>query len=117
MASLPSGPGVVHVGMDTSMREIVCGVLRPGMEVPAVERIPNDEEPVRRLIGKLGDRRRLSVCYEAGPSGYELHRLIISMGVACEVIAPSLIPKGASERVKTDLLTEPRSVTAAQRTE
>jgi len=102
MASLPSGPGVVHVGMDTSMREIVCGVLRPGMEVPAVDRIPNDEESVRRLIGKLGDRRRLAVCYEAGPSGYELHRLLTSMGVACEVIAPSLVPKGASERVKTD---------------
>jgi transposase len=102
MASLPPGPEVVHVGMDTSMREIVCGVLQPGREVPAVERIPNDEESVRRLIGKLGDRRRLSVCYEAGPSGYELHRLITSMGVACRVIAPSLIPKGASERVKTD---------------
>jgi transposase len=88
--------------MDTSMREIVCGVLRPGREVPAVDRVPNDEESVRRLIGKLGDRRLLSVCYEAGPSGYELHRLITSMGVACEVIAPSLVPKGASDRVKTD---------------
>ncbi len=102
MASLPAGPEVVHVGMDTSMREIVCGVLQPGREVPAVERIPNDEESVRRLIGKLGDRRLLSVCYEAGPSGYELHRLITSMGVACQVIAPSLVPKGASDRVKTD---------------
>jgi len=102
MASLPSGPETVYVGMDTSMREIVCGVLRPGREVPAVDRIPNDEESVRRLIGKLGDRRLLSVCYEAGPSGYGLHRLITSMGVACEVIAPSLVPKGASDRVKTD---------------
>jgi transposase len=102
MASLPSGPGTVYVGMDTSMREIVCGVLRPGREVPAVERIPNDEESVRRLIGKLGGRSLLSVCYEAGPSGYELHRLITSMGVACQVIAPSLVPKGSSERVKTD---------------
>ena len=35
MASLPSGPETVYVGMDTSMREIVCGVLRPGREVPA----------------------------------------------------------------------------------
>ena len=102
MVSLPSGPDTVYVGMDTSMREIVCGVLRPGMEVPAVERVPNDEESVRRLIGKLGDRRLLSVCYEAGPSGYELHRLVTSMGAVCEVIAPSLVPKGSSERVKTD---------------
>lgn len=102
MASLPSGPDVVYVGMDTSVREIVYGVLRPGRDVPAVERIPNDQESVRRLIGKLGGRRLLSVCYEAGPSGYELQRLITSMGAACQVIAPSLVPKGASERVKTD---------------
>ena len=100
MASLPSGPGVVHVGMDTSMREIVYGVLQPGREAPAVDRIPNDEESVRRLVGKLGDRRLLSVCYEAGPSGYELQRLLASMGVACAVIAPSLVPKGASDRVR-----------------
>ena len=100
MASLPARPEVVHVGMDTSMREIVCGVSQPGREVPAVERIPNDKESVRRLIGKLGDSRLLSVCYEAGPSGYELHRLLVSMGVACQVIAPSLIPKGASDRVR-----------------
>ena len=57
MASLPSGPETVYVGMDTSMREIVCGVLRPGRDFPAVDRIPNDEESVRRLLGKLGDRR------------------------------------------------------------
>jgi transposase len=88
--------------MDTSMREIVCGVLRPGSDVPGVDRVPNDEASVRRLIARLGDRRLLAVCYEAGPSGYELHRLLASMGVACEVIAPSLVPKGASDRVKTD---------------
>lgn len=102
MASLPSGPGTVYVGMDTSMREIVCGVLRPGHDVPVVERIGSDAESVRRLIGKLGDRRLLSVCYEAGPSGYELHRLITSTGAACQVIAPSLVPKGGADRVKTD---------------
>ena len=45
-----------------------------------MDRVPNDEESVRRLIGRLGDRRLLAVCYEAGPSGYELHRLITSMG-------------------------------------
>ena len=67
-----------------------------------MDRVPNDEESVRRLIGRLGDPRLLAVCYEAGPSGYELHRLLSSMGVACEVIAPSLVPKGASDRVKTD---------------
>ena len=55
-----------------------------------------------RLIGRFPDRGRLRVCYEAGPTGFGLHRLLHSMGVACEVVAPSLIPKAPGDRVKTD---------------
>ena len=44
----------------------------------------------------------LRSCYEAGPGGYDLYRLLTSMGVACEVVAPSLIPKGGSDKAKTD---------------
>jgi transposase len=101
MSSMPSAE-LIHLGMDTSVNTIVVGVLRPGEEMPVVDRVFNDEESVRRLIGRFGDRRMLSVCYEAGPGGYELYRLLSSMGVACEVVAPSLIPKGSSDRVKTD---------------
>ena len=43
--------------MDTSVKEIVVTVLRPGEEFPAVDRIPGDEESVRRLIGPFPDRR------------------------------------------------------------
>ncbi len=102
MSSVPSAAELIHLGMDTSMKEIVAGVLRPGEEMPVVDRIPNDEESIRRLIGRFPDRRLLSACYEAGPGGYELHRLLTSMGVACDVVAPSLIPRGASDKVKTD---------------
>ena len=31
-----------------------------------------------------------------------MYRLLSSTGVGCEVVAPSLIPKGSSDRVKTD---------------
>jgi transposase len=62
----------------------------------------NDEASVRRLIGRFPDRGRLRVCYEAGPTGFGLHRLLHSMGVACDVIAPGLIPKAPADRVKTD---------------
>ena len=44
----------------------------------------------------------MATAYEAGPGGYELHRLLTSMGVACDVIAPSLVPIRAGDRVKTD---------------
>jgi hypothetical protein len=60
---------LIHLGMDTSMNSIVVGVLRPGEEMPVVEWVFHDEELVRRLIGRLGDRRVLSVCYEAGAGG------------------------------------------------
>jgi transposase len=67
-----------------------------------VEKIASDEAAVRRLVGRLGDRRRLRACYEAGPTGFELARLLISIGISCDVIAPSLIPKAPGDRVKTD---------------
>ena len=66
------------------------------------ERIANEEAAVRRFFGRLGDPSVLRSCYEAGPGGYDLYRLLTSMGVACDVVAPSLIPKGGSDKVKTD---------------
>jgi transposase len=45
---------------------------------------------------------RLTFCYEAGPTGYGLYRLIRGLGHDCTVAAPSLIPKKPGERVKTN---------------
>ena len=44
----------------------------------------------------------LNLCYEAGPCGYGLYRQVKALGHDCEVVAPSLIPRKAGERVKTD---------------
>ena len=57
---------------------------------------------MRRLVGRLGDPGRLRACYEAGPTGFELARLLHRMGVSCQVIAPSLIPTAPGDKVKTD---------------
>src|SRR5258708_27639283 len=93
MSSVPSAAELIHLGMDTSMKEIVAGVLRPGEEMPVVDRIPNDEESIRRLIGRFADRRLLSACYEAGPGGYELHPPPTSVGVARDRGRPPPIPQ------------------------
>jgi transposase len=50
----------------------------------------------------VGNPRQLRACYEAGPIGYELCRMLEAMGVACAVIAPTLIPTAPGDRVKTD---------------
>jgi transposase len=67
-----------------------------------VEQLFHDEPSVRRFIGGFPDPGRLWACYEAGPTGYGLVRLLTSMGVRCDVAAPSLIPRAPGDRVKTD---------------
>jgi transposase len=94
--------------MDTSMREIVCGVLRRGQDVPAVERVPNDEEMVRRLFARLGDPRLVACCYEAGRSGYELHRLGLRAGILTPIRVPSREEEAVRDlvRARADLLAD-----------
>ena len=98
--SLLRGP--VHLGMDVAKDAIAVGILAWGEEVPVVERIAHDAVSVSRLVARFGDPARLRACYEAGPTGYELHRLLLSMGVACDVVAPALIPRRPGDRIKTD---------------
>jgi transposase len=94
--------GPIHLGLDVHKDSISVAILHQEKEAPEVERVFHDEASVRRLVGRLGDPRNLRACYEAGPTGYELHRLLSSIGVRCQVIAPSLIPKAPGERIKTD---------------
>ena len=95
MSSVTPAAGPIHLGMDTSKNTIVVGILMPGDDVPVIDRIWNEEGSVRHLLGRFGDLAALRCCYEAGPCGFELHRLLASMGVACDVVAPSLIPRRA----------------------
>jgi transposase len=88
--------------LDTSKNAIAVGILRSDEVSPDVEKIFNDEASIRRLIDRFPDRGRLRVCYEAGPTGFGLYRLLASMGVACDVVAPSLVPRAPGDRVKTD---------------
>jgi transposase len=46
--------------------------------------------------------KQVKACYEAGPTGYVLYWQLTALGVACEVVAPSLAPVKAGDRVKTD---------------
>jgi len=102
MTSVGTERGAIHLGLDVHKNTISVGILGPCDEVPVVEKISSDEESVRRLIRRFDDPRRLRACYEAGPTGYELARLLRSLDVRCDVIAPSLIPTAPGDRVKTD---------------
>lgn len=94
--------GFTHLGLDVSKDSISVAVLEPDLDRAAVRKIFHDETSVRRLIGRFPDRSKLWACYEAGPTGYELYRLLRALGVRCDVVAPSLVPKRRGDRVKTD---------------
>jgi transposase len=81
---------------------IVAATLPAAGGRPEVCRIETTEKAIRRFVDRLGGADGLAVCYEAGPGGFALWRLLSAIGVACDVIAPSLVPVRAGDRVKTD---------------
>src|ERR1700686_337408 len=97
-----AAPEVTWIGLDVHRDSITSAVLKPDSDLPVVDRWFHDEPSVRRFLGTLRDPSHLRLCYEAGPTGYELARLLVALGASCEVIAPSLIPVQPGQRVKTD---------------
>ena len=90
------------VVLDVHKFSIVAATLPPADGRTEVARIETTEKAIRRFIDRLGGPEGLAVCYEAGPGGFALWRLLTTIGVACDVIAPSLVPVRAGDRVKTD---------------
>lgn len=93
---------VRFVGLDVHAETVVVAVAESTGEVRTLGTVPNRPEAVRRLMRKLGPADQLRVCYEAGPTGYVLYWQLIGLGLHCEVVAPSLVPTKAGDRVKTD---------------
>lgn len=93
---------VRHLGLDVHAETIAAAMAEPDGEVRSLGTIPNTPDAVRKLIRRLGDPEELRACYEAGPTGYVLYWQLTELGVACVVVAPTLVPVKAGDRVKTD---------------
>jgi len=95
---------VIYVGLDVHKDTIVIALAYPGRE-PALnwKTIPNDGVRLRKMLKTLvRNGVVLKVCYEAGPTGFGLCRQLREAGIDCVVVAPSLVPGKAGDRVKTD---------------
>jgi len=90
------------IGLDVHADTIAVAVAEPDGEVRSLGIIPNRLEAIRKTVAKLGPAEKLKVCYEAGPTGYVLYWQLATLGVACQVIAPSQVPVKPGDRVKTD---------------
>lgn len=95
----------VYVGIDVAKLRNAVAVADGGRggEVRFVGEVDAGDDSMRRIVKRIAaGASRAHFCYEAGPTGYGLHRLITSMGHSCMVVAPSLIPKKLGDRVKTN---------------
>ena len=93
---------VRFLGLDVHAETIAVAIAEPDGEVRSLGTIANRAESIRKLVKKLGPVDQLKACYEAGPTGYVLYWQLVKLGVECEVIAPTLAPIKAGDRVKTD---------------
>jgi transposase len=93
---------VRFIGLDVHADSIAVAVAESVGEVRSVGIIPNRPESIRKLVRKLGPVGSLRACYEAGPTGYVIYWQLTALGVHCEVVAPTLVPIKAGDRVKTD---------------
>ena len=94
-----------YVAFDTSKEKIAVAIAEASQrgEVRFFGTIANRPEAVRKLVERLGHRhRRLTFCYEAGPTGYGLYRQIRALGHECQVVAPSMVPVRPGGHIKTD---------------
>jgi len=91
------------VGLDVHKDTIAVAVAESGRE-PArlVGSIAHDVARLLKRLTRYGEPGQVQVVYEAGPTGYGLQRALARRGYQAQVIAPSLIPKRAGDRVKTD---------------
>ena len=90
------------LGLDVHAETIAVAVAEPNGEVRSLGMIANREDSIRKFIRKLGSPEHLRACYEAGPTGFVLYWQLTQLGVKCDVVAPSLVPKKPGDRVKTD---------------
>ena len=98
----------LYIGLDVHREAVAIAVAEQGRkgEVRDYGQISNDLHALERFITRLrqthGKRVTLRACYEAGPCGFGVARRLQQLGVECAVVAPSLTPTRAGDRLKTD---------------
>lgn len=102
-------PKKLYVGLDVHKEKTVIATLDSRREAQPQDyrTIATTQHALEKAMRSLIKAKKLNfadlhVCYEASGCGFWIARRLLQMGIACEVIAPSLIPTKSGDRVKTD---------------
>jgi transposase len=96
---------LAFVAFDSAKEKQAVAIADDGRdgEVRYVGEIANSPDAIKKLVTRLSRQyEQLHFCYEAGPTGYGLHRQLSDLGYVCDVVAPSMIPRRSGDRVKTN---------------
>ena len=97
---------LLFIGLDVHAKTITIAVAPgEGGEAHVYGTITHDLHALEKVFAKLRKAHpgaELRVCYEAGPTGFVLARRLAQLKIHCTVVAPSLIPMRAGDRIKTD---------------
>jgi transposase len=92
-----------YIGLDVHKASISVAIAEESGTPTSYGKVDNDRSAIRKLMTRLGGPEvEVRVAYEAGPTGYALHRQLTTLGIDCMVVAPSPIPKQPGDKVKTD---------------
>lgn len=102
-AVVPATRSIIYLGMDVHKESLTIAVLPASATRPTrLDRLPNDLTKLKKWMARVARDGEVRACYEASGAGYVLHRALLEWGYACEVIAPSLIPKRSGVQRKHD---------------
>jgi transposase len=91
-----------YLGLDAHAATVTVAVAEETGPPALYGTVPNQPAAIRKLVAHLGRASQLVAAYEAGPTGYDLYRQLLGLGVQTMVVAPSLTPTRPGDRVKTD---------------
>lgn len=93
---------IIYGGLDVHKGSISACLLDSRTGEIVTQEVPNDQQHVLHTARRWAKLGELRLCYEASGAGFVIQRWLKGIGVHCDVIAPSLIPKAPGDRVKTD---------------